>query len=264
DSSHADNTAKVGDTNSTPAESVWDSNFKGVWHLTGASKTDLDDSTSNGNDITTEQGTPDYNTDGKIAKGVGFVRASSESVSAPDSNSVDMVGIDHLTFEAWVKPASVGVNMAAFAHFDYNGGNCLGYIWFPISTDGRPFLEVGDGSGRSQFYGVDTGAEAGNWYHTVGVVNESAGACYFNGSLNNSGALSGTFSGLAAASVSFDIGYEFTNYFDGVIDEVRLSDTNRSAAWIKASYNSGNDSLLTYGSEETAPSTFIPTIMNII
>ncbi|MHA1482733.1 MAG: LamG-like jellyroll fold domain-containing protein, partial [Candidatus Heimdallarchaeaceae archaeon] len=130
------------------------------------------------------------------------------------------------------------------------GGNCLGYIWFPISTDGRPFLEVGDGSGRSDFSGVDTGAEVGTWYYAVAVLNENTGAHYFDGSLNNSGALSGTFSGLAATSVSFDIGYEFTNYFDGVIDEVRLSSTNRSAAWIKASYNSGNDSLLTIGAEE--------------
>jgi len=35
------------------------------------------------------------------------------------------------------------------------------------------------------------------------------------------------------------------NYLDGFIDEVRFSDVARSAAWLKASYHSGNDSLLT-------------------
>ncbi len=41
------------------------------------------------------------------------------------------------------------------------------------------------------------------------------------------------------------------DFFNSLIDEVRISNTARSAAWIKASYNSENNSLLTYGSEET-------------
>lgn len=39
-------------------------------------------------------------------------------------------------------------------------------------------------------------------------------------------------------------------YFDGYIDEVRISDSVRSAAWLKATYNTLWDSLLTYGAEE--------------
>ena len=38
---------------------------------------------------------------------------------------------------------------------------------------------------------------------------------------------------------------------DGIIDEYRLSTTKRSAAWIKATYASLWDTLLTYGDEET-------------
>jgi len=41
-------------------------------------------------------------------------------------------------------------------------------------------------------------------------------------------------------------------YVDGKIDEVRISSVKRSAAWIKASYHTENDTLLTYGSEETS------------
>jgi len=37
----------------------------------------------------------------------------------------------------------------------------------------------------------------------------------------------------------------------GVIDEVRASNTTRSAAWIKVSYESGRDDLLGFGLEET-------------
>ena len=41
------------------------------------------------------------------------------------------------------------------------------------------------------------------------------------------------------------------NYWiNGRQDEVRVSDATRSAAWIKASYETGRDDLLDYGSEE--------------
>jgi len=45
------------------------------------------------------------------------------------------------------------------------------------------------------------------------------------------------------------------NYLEGMMDEVRLSQTARTAAWIKADCFSGDNSLLTYGSEETGTGT---------
>ncbi len=45
-------------------------------------------------------------------------------------------------------------------------------------------------------------------------------------------------------------GTSYIYFFNGLIDEIRVSNVARSAAWIKASYNSGNNSLVSYGSEE--------------
>jgi hypothetical protein len=39
--------------------------------------------------------------------------------------------------------------------------------------------------------------------------------------------------------------------FDGIIDEVRYSNIDRPAEWIKATYETGRDHLLDWGSEET-------------
>ncbi len=51
-----------------------------------------------------------------------------------------------------------------------------------------------------------------------------------------------------------------TNYSTVLIDEVRISNTIRSAAWIKAEYYAGVDSLLIYGSEENTGFTItVPT-----
>ena len=43
----------------------------------------------------------------------------------------------------------------------------------------------------------------------------------------------------------------FNNFAAANIDETRISNTVRSAAWISATYDSLWDTLLTYGSEET-------------
>jgi len=40
-------------------------------------------------------------------------------------------------------------------------------------------------------------------------------------------------------------------FFNGIIDEARVSNVARSTAWIKATYESGRDDLIAYGSEET-------------
>jgi len=40
-----------------------------------------------------------------------------------------------------------------------------------------------------------------------------------------------------------------TDYFNGIIDEVRIYNTAKSAEWIKADYYSGSNSLLSYGTE---------------
>ena len=53
-----------------------------------------------------------------------------------------------------------------------------------------------------------------------------------------------------SASIGFEIASPGLPH-DGIIDELRVSGSQRSAAWIKATYNSLWDSLLTYGDEET-------------
>ncbi|MBA7588061.1 hypothetical protein ES708_30109 [subsurface metagenome] len=48
--------------------------------------------------------------------------------------------------------------------------------------------------------------------------------------------------------------------FNGLIDEVRVSNIKRTAAWIKASYESAMDDMLDFGSEEVE--VVLPPILN--
>ena len=82
------------------------------------------------------------------------------------------------------------------------------------------------------------------------TYNGSNAKIYLDGQEKNSVPLSGD---LKTETDDLNIGqYQGGGIYrwDGIIDEVRISDTARSGAWIKASYHSGNDSLLTYGGEE--------------
>ena len=76
DTTHEDNIVYVGDPNSTPAENVWDNNFKLVTHM----KDDPDissihDSTLNDNDGTKESANNPIQTDGIIGKAQDFSSA---------------------------------------------------------------------------------------------------------------------------------------------------------------------------------------------
>ncbi len=55
-------------------------------------------------------------------------------------------------------------------------------------------------------------------------------------------------------ATGFGVGYNGTDTpFDGIIDEVRISNIVRSADWIEAQYKSMNLTFNTFGGEETAP-----------
>ena len=82
---------------------------------------------------------------------------------------------------------------------------------------------------------------------------------YINGSFENSETYAGSISYGMATNDDLHIsnwGYgSYTRQFDGLIDEVRVSNSTRTEDWIRASYNSQNDpaSYLTFGAEEDGP-----------
>jgi len=119
------------------------------------------------------------------------------------------------------------------------------------------------GSGGIQFYNAKAGTgvyitddytDGANYLLTV-VRNGTAGnAIYINGVSKELGTNTENLDD-AADSLNTRMGVQLgatdRRLLDGILDEVQISDTARSAAWDKATYNSLWDTLLTYGSEET-------------
>jgi len=221
---------------------VWDSNFVLVHHMNGSTYTALHDSTLNKNDVTTQNGSPAYQQSGKIGDAVDFEASTTDYVQAADSNSLD---ITQGTVELWAKFESVSA---------WEGVVAKEYNWAPSDYDCYGIYLTSSSTFRWQTWNggwhyVDSTvtASAGMWCYVAGSYDGSNMQVYINDNAAQSVAYLGSFS---TSAKNLFIGYGQGLKLDGLLDEIRISTTARSSAWIKATYDTGRDHLLDYGAEE--------------
>jgi len=251
DSSQSDNTTYIGDTpGSAPATNVWDSNYQGVWHHSQSPTGNILDSSSNGRDLTSSGSmTSDDLVDGKIAKGLDF--DGTDDVLYRSSGSVGLANawtVEHIfKGDTWsgsqflfsLRPSSGVANGIDIQNGTYNYE-----------------IEFFDSNGSTiKDYARNSAFSTGTWYVLTVTWDGTNLKIYVNGTEDTNINKRTDGSGSQTSTdriISLWARYTTSQYyFDGIGDEVRLSSTARSAAWIKASYNSGNNTLLTFGSEET-------------
>jgi flagellin-like protein len=240
DADHEDNLVYVGDSASTTAENVWDSNFKLVTHMNdNPDASSIRDSTSNGNDGTKASADNPIQTDGISGNAQDF---SDDTINCGADSTLNIV--DTLTIEAWINPDSVSsANFMVTRGYRY---------WFLVLNSKLSFYMFNEGGSLVYLSTLDD-VPTGTFSHVAVAYNVSdanEAKLYINGQLRIEGNLDGPI-----ASVSDDLllGKYLTYYpFDGIIDEATISNTARNGAWIKASYETGADNLLTFGNEETA------------
>jgi len=242
DRDHADNTVYVGDTGSTAAQNVWDSSFKGVWHLseTSGGVGAIKDSTSN-NNVGTDNGSPTFNATGRIDSAISF-DGIDDYINM--SNSASLQFTNSLTIEAWINLQSFGSGTDVDIVLRKGEGNPNDYQLAIHDQKIELMIEENDGAGLDG----STNLAATTWYHLTGTWNGSIRRVYLNGSEDGSGSKTGNI--IPDTRDIYVGGRLGTDLSTGVIDEVRASNTTRGAAWIKASYESGRDDLLDFGSEE--------------
>jgi len=246
DRGRADNTTYVGDTNSTPAESVWDANFKAVYHMAdGVDNAHIYDSTGNDNDGTKKGANEPNEVDGQIGKAQEFDITDDYIVRAnpPDFN----FGTGDFTLEVLVK-ADAGITRR-FLIDKYIG---IGYsLEFQSSGTLRFFIR--DATHTTNNTATSALRKDDSNYHLATALRKVNDIeLYVDGVFEDSntpGAVNVT------AVVDFHLGSTRIpdNFLDGIEDEVRISNVARSAEWIKATSESIFDDLLAFGSEELTP-----------
>jgi hypothetical protein len=225
---------------------TWDSSFKIVEHLRETSGTQYD-STANHNDGTPSGGITE-GTSGEI-DGADHFNGVDGSVSCGYSGFPS--GSSDRTLEAWVTTdlASKGSDWRDF--FGY-GNDGVGYAFFAgqSGTSGHlgEFFVGRYGEDQLSGYVLSTNT----WYHLAVTLSGSVVKFYVNGTLT----ATKSFSGAVNTQLVYAHIGQLNNphyYWNGTIDEVRLSASVRSGAWISASYYSEDNKLITIGSEEISP-----------
>jgi hypothetical protein len=254
DSTKPDNDTYVGDVGSTPGQNVWSNNYLYVWHFDedpSWGSNCMKDSTNSSN-----HGTPggsmsmgDRIEEAKIGRATEF-DGSDDYISLTDTNTAEIKSTANWTAEFVFKTADTGSG----GTYDFKG----------------PFYSKGDAATQHLHMGVNNSKLVLEWYdagtHSISsntsvcdnnwrhgtIVGRSNGNAYLyvNGDYENSGAWTHTVTCVEERLGDSYNGGVSTDNYDGILDEARISDTNRSSEWIKTAYHSDFDNLITFGSPQ--------------
>ncbi|MDD5074759.1 MAG: DUF2341 domain-containing protein [Candidatus Peribacteraceae bacterium] len=239
------------------ATNVWDTNFKGVWHLKETATdeqttSDLhQDSTSNNND---GDQTGNMNTTGKIFNAQDF-DGTNDYVFLGNPASLNFSGTAARTISAWVNTDTVSSSWLTAVSGDQSGG---GQIYrFQLDDTASPNRKIAfvmrNSAGNDQVLRSSSALSASTWYHIAGVYNGTQMLLYLNGLQSGTPITMTPISGdLAEADIGAHSGHD--QNWNGAIDEVRISSAARSAAWVKFEYyNTGAvDNELAWSPEQDA------------
>jgi len=240
DSSHADNTARVGDPSDAVVHNVWDSDFEFVSHMRDDPDTShIRDSTGNANDGTkAAAGDPTVTTSGKINDAQDF-DGTGDYITL--GSHISLADETLWTLSFWAKSNDTGTALKAVL-----GDSVSDKFWVILRQGNYVYLESAAGTVLT----IPEISDFSEWHHFVFTIpGLNLVDTYIDGSFLVQDAwgdcsLECDYIGRTSASASYD--------WNGLIDEVRISSSARSAAWIKASHESEIDDLLDFGSEEEA------------
>ncbi len=222
-------------------QNVWDSNYKGVWHLgDGDSTSDsfYQDSTSNSVDFTMVDEDGDTNqVAGKMGNGMLF-NGDADYMYGP-ANGLKLTGTG-FTMSAWVRMANTNDDNPIFWWDDSSGGSYILYAKDGGSND-RPFAAIRTASGQvsaSTNYSSGSIFTTDNWVYMVGTYDGSDVSVYYDTNKADSSPQTGNMSYAGYGTQRLNLFKSSgAKYRAGGLDELRISNTARSSDWIKTEYN---------------------------
>jgi len=223
---------------------TWNSDYNTVYHMNNIASDDkIVDSTNNSYDSIETKGSPDYEQTGKISTAIYYDNKEAHIIP----NDVLAENPTEFTVSCWVN----------FRSFEKNKQHLIAllentYVKLLAENIGgaiyKAVLHVKNG-GDKKAYGTTT-LNTDTWYYLVGTYDGENITIYTNGS----DAQSTACTSIKQEGKGNRVGArdeEIKNAY-GVIDEARISKTERGAGWISTCFVNHNDpsSFLTVGSEE--------------
>ncbi len=226
-----------------PTKSVWDDDYVGVWHL-GESELPLRESSETTRDFSSAAGSGiSYAASGIVGGSVDFSNGTSSSVVAPDHDKLD--GFDKFTLETWTWQAELKSNAGVISKREAYNKEVAYYLFESVSTNGN-YMPICAGTNRNGSVGwtYHQKPTAGSWVHMAYSVDMTTSTSnlrgYKNGVENGwvaSMKFLATMPNCASDLYLGNLDAGGGGAFNGKIDEVRISKAIRSAAWMKATYD---------------------------
>jgi hypothetical protein len=224
-------------TDTHDAAATWDSSFEMVQHLeevSGGANAILD-STANANHGT-DANSPVFGAAGEIDGAVTF-DGSNDLIQVADSDSLDI--LTGITLEAWVNTDNNNASYQTILE-KRPGSGTYNY-----------YMRLDNGYLRFSFYNAShialldssTKLTQNAWHHVAATYDQSNIRLYVDGVQVASSAQTAAMVANTGALVLGIETYMPTDEkgFDGTIDEVRISSTNRGAGWIATGYINQNN-----------------------
>lgn len=231
---------------------VWDSNFKGVWHLgdnSWGSSPEAKDSTININNGTN---TGSIDAVGQVRRGRNFDGSDDKLITT----YTDSLGITtSFTFSCWVIPDTLTNGRIAIK--DPNSGALNRFFYIAHRTTDKILSKVlnADGSVESTITSNGDVLAESPYFISLSYNTSVGSILYLSGIQDNTSNIKPTITPNNSQPLVFGNSQAGDSPYDGTIDEARLSNITRSADWLKLEYysmkktNWNGDSWLTWGSQ---------------
>jgi len=222
----------AGSTSMQDPQSVWDTNYIGIWHMhaiSGAQQIDSTANTNHGSPMGGSSTVPGIRSS-KVGSGAYFSNAFNHRYDCGSNESVNISG--NLTAECWMSNASA----------TFSAGTIRAMMGkFNTGTGGFAFRQTGTSPYAYNFWANTVHSLTTNlsteWMHIAATYNGSHVKFFINGAevLNSvrTGVILTSTASLKIGNYQDSAGYSF----DGILDEVRLSKTARGAGWILTSFS---------------------------
>jgi hypothetical protein len=266
------------------SEAVWSPDYRGAWHLEESPADDVAghfDSTSNDNTGTPknfESGTGSTSATGQLGK-CDLFDGVDDYVNVPDpgDGNLDFEDAEDFTIRVWAKSTTTNTQQQGIvAKREVSGGFSGWSLEVDDSDDaggnvnGVRFTVDGTGGSVSSLASNAVGGDS-TWHYIVAVAHRAGvSGIYVDGALGTGANNSQNISGITAIqnSIPLEIGRFFVSgadtYFEGPIDEVRVSQSRASENRINTEWNNQSDpgTFYTLGAEEYLGEVeaFLPTL----